>query len=154
MNNRCRQKRKLNKYSFSEQQVWNADDTMVSFILPLLKAFKKSNRHTYPGRDEADTPEKWEAILDHLIYTFDQMDRDYPDSPHNKASKKMEREHPDCWEYESRKEPNGMHSMKFKHDDIFDRYFTEEVNQKEKEYQNYIQEGLFLFAKYFRDLWD
>lgn len=92
MNNRQRQRKKLKGYTFTKRQIWNADDTMAIFILAVLKDFKKMKRHGYPGRDEeTETPEKWEAVLDRMIYTFDQLVHDFPDSPHSKAYSRMEK---------------------------------------------------------------
>lgn len=155
MNNRHRQRAKLAGYTFTKKQIWNADDTMAKFILALLKEFKKSNRWGYPNRDEeTNTPEKWEAILDRLIYTFDQLAHDYPDSPHNKAYIRMNQEHPNQWGFVMKESKDGCHRLEEKHSDIYDQYITPEVKDKEKAYQEDLQEGLMLFAKYFRDLWD
>ncbi len=49
---------------------WNMDNYLIGIILPMLKELKK-NGHGYPGIDEADTPEKWDAILDHMILGFE-----------------------------------------------------------------------------------
>lgn len=155
MNNRWRQKKKVNGYAFTKDQIRNADDTMADFILVLLKEFKKMKRNGYPGQDELTyTFEKWNAVLDRMIYTFEQLANDFPDSPYNKACEKMEAEHPECWEYKETKLNDKYWQMDFIHEDIQNRYLTEEVSQKEKEYREYIQEGLQLFAKYFQYLWD
>ena len=155
MNNRWRQKKKLNGYTFTKSQIWNADDTMAKFILAVLKEFKQMKRNSYPGQDEATaTPEKWEALLDRMIYTFDQLANDFPDSPHHKACEKMQSEHPECWDFNWKSLNNGYWQMDFLHEDIQDQYMTDEVSKKEKEYREYIQEGLQLFAKYFQYLWN
>ena len=155
MNNRLRQKRKLNGYTFTKTQVWNADNTMANFILALLKEYKKMKRHGYPKHSEvADSPEKWEAILDRLIYTFDQLAHDFPDSPHSKAYSLMEKEHPERWGYSFEKDADGNHIAVEKHREIYEQYITPEVMEKEKEYRKSIEDGLLLFARYFQDLWD
>ena len=152
MNTRWRQKKKITGYTFSKLQIWNASDTMVSFILPLLKEFKKMNRHGYPDRDEAtDTPEKWEAILDRMIYSFDQIHREYPDSPRNLANERMLKDHPDVYDYTLEKETRTMHYL---HQDWFKEYFTKAVNEEELAYRKRVEEGLLLFGKYLQDLWD
>ena len=155
MNNRWRQKKKLTGYTFTKSQIWNADDTMAKFILAVLKEFKQMNRNSYPGQDEATaTPEKWEALLDRMIYTFEQLANDFPDSPHAKACEKMQLEHPECWDFNWKSLNNGYWQMDFLHEDIQDQYMTDEVSKKEKEYREHIQEGLQLFAKYFQYLWN
>ena len=155
MNNRWRQKKKLNGYAFTKLQIWNADDTMAKFILAVLKEFKQMKRNSYPGQDEATaTPEKWEALLDRMIYTFDQLANDFPDSPHSKACAKMVADHPDCWEYTASKYDDNYIKMDFVHEDIQAQYLTDEVSKREKEYREYIQEGLQLFAKYFQYIWN
>ena len=155
MNTRKKQREKFDRYSFSKRQVWNADQTMASFILPLLKEFKRMKRHGYPDCDEnTNTPEKWEATLDRIIYTFDQLVHDFPDSPRSLARNKMEREHPECWDYKLTKDNPATYKMDFVHEDLHKQYLTNEINEKEKEYRAYIQEGLMLFSKYFQDLWD
>ena len=154
MNNRRRMKRKWQPYTFSTRKVWNADLTMAEFIVTLLKEYKKLNRHGYPGWGEADTPEKWEGLLDRFIYTFDQILHEYPDSPLQLVFSKMERDHPETLEYTTIENDDGTYTMKWKHEDIRKEYITDEVRQKDKEYHEHIKEGLQLFAKFFEDIWD
>lgn len=51
------------------RETWALDCTIAEFVLPRLKKFKKISL-TYPGIGEADTPEKWDAILDKMILAF------------------------------------------------------------------------------------
>ena len=58
------------------KETWNLDYTIAKFVLPRLKLFKKLN-NGYPGYGEANTPEKWDALLDKIIWSFEQIANDY-----------------------------------------------------------------------------
>ena len=58
------------RYGVSNEECWNMDCTFTKFILPRLKHFKKMKRYGYPP---SITPEKWEEIIDELIWTFEYM---------------------------------------------------------------------------------
>jgi len=58
------------RYGVSDSECWSLDWTLTNFILPRLKHFKKINVHTHPPDI---TPERWEEILDELIWTFEYM---------------------------------------------------------------------------------
>lgn len=135
MNNRWRNKKKLAKYTFSKKEIYEADHTMATFILAVLKEYKKADRMGYPGFDEADTSEKWEALIDRLIWTFDQLVHDYPDSPAEIARNKMYRDNPNTIVF-------------------FNQCITDEVKEKELKYRAYVQEGLMLYGKFFQTFWD
>lgn len=70
MNKRLRKKylKKHNLY-VNPKDTWSLDITIAEFVLPRLKLFKKVN-NGYPGRDEIDTPEKWDAAIDKMIAAF------------------------------------------------------------------------------------
>ena len=51
---------------FDNRELWNLDDTIVNFILPRLKEFKKINSE-YPG---CLTEQEWNEILDKIINSF------------------------------------------------------------------------------------
>lgn len=51
------------------KETWNLDITLAKHIIPRLKKFKEASI-TYPGRDEMDTPEKWNEALDKMIQAF------------------------------------------------------------------------------------
>lgn len=57
------------------RETWALDCTIAKFVLPRLKKFKDVSL-TYPGIDEADTPEKWDAILDKMILAFEYVVED------------------------------------------------------------------------------
>lgn len=55
---------------FDDTECWNLDYTIAAFILPRLKVFKQDT-NGYPGVEPMDTPEKWDAALDEMIWAFD-----------------------------------------------------------------------------------
>lgn len=116
MNKRTRKKwlKKQGLY-INPKETWNLDVTLAKYILPRLKLYKKLTI-AYPGCGEADTFEKWEEILDKMIWSFEQV-----------AS---------CYECEE---------WKF---DMNDLSWREKVNVMNKR----TDEGLMLFAKFFRSL--
>ncbi len=123
------------RYGVADSECWSLDSTFTRFILPRLKHFKKMTRHTYPS--DGITPERWEEILDEIIWTFEYMNDD----------EKM-LTMPCC-------DDNGD----------FKGYLNRERTEKEKlEWKNYFdqakafnrrkKEGLKLFAQYYEVLWD
>lgn len=155
MNNRWRAKRKINgSYTFSQKQIWSADITMEKYILAVLKEYYKMKRHGYPGFDEADTPEKWEELVKRFIYTFDQIVNDFPDSPFYIAYDKYCKECPDAIGIACKLSNDGCVEVDDRYTKLKEKYYTEEVKAKEKEYRKYIQDGLQLFAKFFQSIWD
>ena len=83
-----------------------------------------------------------------MIWSFDQIVRDYPDGPHSiffeKKRKVTENKNVPLMTVD---EENKIH---------FTDLLEEERPSKEvqQEYEDKIQEGLDLFATYFIDLWD
>ena len=52
------------------RDAWNLDIDFAEFAIPRLKMLRE-NYMGYPGKEEIDTPEKWEAILDKIILAFE-----------------------------------------------------------------------------------
>lgn len=129
MNKRKRKKwlKQHNKY-VNPRECWNLDITISNFVLPRLKVFKKDN-NGYPGYGDADTPEKWDEILDKMILGFEYVI----------ASD-------DWWLYDPKY--NYLDCLFEKQDEI-ERNCIIENNRR----QAVIKEGLQLFAKYFQHLW-
>ena len=48
---------------------WDMSGYLIGIILPMLKELREY-QHGYPGIGNADTPEKWDAILDQMILGF------------------------------------------------------------------------------------
>lgn len=129
MNKRKRKKwlRQHNKY-VNPRECWCLDTTIANFVLPRLKVFKKDN-NGYPGYGDADTPEKWDVILDKMIQAFEYVI----------ASD-------DWWLYDQRYD--YLDCPYEKRDEIEHNCITENNRR-----QVVIKEGLQLFAEYFQQLW-
>ena len=77
MNKRTRKKwlKKQGLY-VNPKETWSLDCNIAKYILPRLKLYKKLTI-AYPGCGEANTPEKWDKILDKMIWSFEQIANDY-----------------------------------------------------------------------------
>lgn len=147
MNKRKRKKwLKENNLYINPKDIWNLDITIAEFVLPRLRLFKKKNIG-YPGRGEMDTPEKWDEALDKMIVAFEYILDD------------------DWWFNNPKYDyTSGIHisskpckNNKFSELIIEKEDWIKEIeNNKRKEEQrryNVINDGLQLFAKFFRSLW-
>lgn len=78
MNKRTKKKIEKNKGLYiNPRDTWALDITIAEFILPRLKLFKKLN-NGYPGRnEETNTFEKWDNLLDKMIWSFEQIANNY-----------------------------------------------------------------------------
>lgn len=152
-------------WGWNESDVWSLDVTIAKFVLPRLKLLKKV-KYGCPildGYESDDTDnmrfeemkKEWDKILDKMIQTFEWIIND----------------NDDLWDLCEKKEPCIHLPFKFtplndgsdcsslgyegtpeqlkKHEIIMNE-FSELNKQRNKD----IQEGLDLFAKYFRGLWD
>lgn len=54
-------------HCFTNEELWSLDVTIAKFILPRLKRFKKTTDAHPNSLDE----NKWDAILDKMIFSFD-----------------------------------------------------------------------------------
>lgn len=125
------------RYGVSDAECWSLDVTFTNFILPRLKHFKKMNRYTHPGGEI--TPEKWEEIIDEIIWTFEYLKSD---GEHINPFPVLNKEGEDLNEYFNRKKTT---EEKF----LMDQWF-----KKNEELEIRKQNGLKLFAQYYCQLWD
>lgn len=160
---RMRQKVKYPLYRISNYEVQEAYMTMARYNLSVLIEYKKYRKHieykyrTYPGFDEADTLEKWEALLDQLIYTFYEIVKDYPHSPVEQTLRKIRIEHSEAVTFNtptipsSKQIDNSIYCPVIKpgYEQLYQQYVTEEMEQEEMVYRQHIQEGLQLFGKFY-----
>ena len=142
---------------------WSMDSTLSPIILPMLKQLK-ATKHGYGWIDDEDVPkqlqsiyalpkEEWEWdgnaearyewVLDEMIWAFEQLcDEDH--------DKKFWIVHPEL-DKEQFKEPfkegETSREVKWKVEGQLDREGLDAHNAR-------IQNGLCLFGKYFRTLWD
>ena len=148
MNNRKKQIQKLHDGipTFPYKYRYDAFVALAIFILDGLKTHKKYNTNSHPL--EFDGPEEWRKIIDKMIWSFDQIVHDYPDSPHSIFFEKK-------WKVAKNKNVPLM-TVDEENEVCFTDLLEEERPSKEvqKEYEDKVQEGLDLFATYFIDLWD
>ena len=148
MNNRKKQIQKLHDGIpvFPYKYRYDAFVTLAVFILDGLKTHKKYNTTSYPIG--FDGPEEWRKIIDKMIWSFDQIVHDYPDSPHSIFFEKK-------WKVAENKNV-PLITVDEENKVCFTDLLEEERPSKEvqKDYEDKVQEGLDLFATYFRDLWD
>jgi len=55
---------------FDDRELWSLDNTIATFVAPRLAAFRAMTI-AYPGHGDADTPEKWDAILARMQRALD-----------------------------------------------------------------------------------
>ena len=127
-----RKKRQKWTTGFPHEESWDFKSALANWALPRLK-YMKDNLHGYPSRLEYG---EWNEILDKIIWSFENHDNEpSPTEPEN---------------YDSRcnmiKYDDG--STEYEHLDDRPWDWTEcEAHDKK------VQEGLDLFAKYYKDLW-
>lgn len=151
------------KVKIDPWDTWSMDSTLAMIILPMLKQLK-DNQHGAGHVDDEDVPEhirstaapakenewdtdlfwfrRWEWIMDELIWTFEQLqpDNDWEEQYYSGTADHIwidSKDHPGC--KEMIEGPN--HTFKLD---------TEGYEKHNKRIAN----GLMLFGKYFRNLWD
>jgi hypothetical protein len=148
------------KIQIDPWDTWNVDSTLSMIILPLLKQLKET-KHGAPFVDDEDVPDelkstaapakendwdtddnhfkRWDFVLDEMIWAFEKLTDD-------------------DWEHEfysgnhetlTIKREDGLYEMIKGENDTFkiDNEGMKKVNDR-------IQNGLRLFGKYYRSLWD
>lgn len=103
--------------------------------------------------EQSTEMELWRGTIEKMLWSFEQIRDDYLDSPFNKWHDKQ------FWslldkgilpmEIEEEPDENGLHAVKFNGEET-----PQEIWDADKLYHQKIQEGIDLFAKYFRNLWD
>jgi hypothetical protein len=126
------------RYGVADSECWSLDYTFTKFILPRLKHFKKINIHTHPPQI---TPERWQEILDELIWTFEYMED-------------VEKFNP---------MPPVMY-VRNNMDDYFKNINREKTSEQKQAWDEYLKKneeleerrkkGMLLFAEYYSQLWD
>lgn len=161
--------RKVRSHGCADIDLWNLDSHLAQVIVTKLEAFKKSNRHGYPGwitpdedfKGEKDSDEeweycraKWEKILDEMIAEMKYLIDDKYDIEQLEYDKTLESKYV---QYVFHNEKNGMTKYTCDHDEDekdpdwkFKRrivgYKFKDTIIKERKPE--------LFCKYFTSLWD
>ena len=116
---------------------WSMDYTLGLIILPMLKQLK-ADKHGHPG----DLTEKqWDVIMDKMIWSFEQVVEFYPDSQFWLVKPELD------WDAVCEVNENGLRGFKWKQEGKLDKRGYTKHHKK-------IDEGLELFGKYYRALWD
>ena len=135
------------KYPAKPKETWSLFTNIAEYVLPRLKLFKRL-QNGYPGRDEADTPEKWYEILDKIILAFEYiLDEDWwINDPRYDYTNWLH------FSFGEIDEKTGCGTLDITQDDWVAEI---EANQeKEARRRNeVIKEGLYLFTKYYMSLW-
>lgn len=128
-------KKKMGENWIKPTELWSLDLTIANFVLPRLIAFKKNNIG-YPS--EFKSKKEWDNVLDKMIAAFNLiingdniLDRD---------------------EYQAIEKvvfDNKVKGMKFILNEEKRSARLDEIDRQNE----IIQEGLRLFATYFRSLW-
>ncbi len=115
----------------SDCDLWGLSTRIAEFSLRHIKAFRKTKLHGYPST--LDSPEQWEEILDKIIFALENTIDEYC------GYKKFEIK---AGEYDIK---DGQFIT------LQERKWDEEGY---KEHLKKVEEGIELFGKYWRDLWD
>ena len=155
MNMRGRQKVRGKGKKYSDKQAWDLYSYMAADITSGLRQFRKENVNSFPGREPMSTLEKWNAAVDEMIWTFDQINKDYPSSPRSLHWNAWHKEHPEALElrnmFKEVVDENGVKMFEYNNSGYS---MPAEVEEQEKGYRDRIDSGLHLFADFFLDLWD
>lgn len=133
-------KKRIKYIKVDSWDTWSADHTLALIILPVLKQLKEST-HGYPSTHECHSFEDWFAILEKMIWSFEQViDLDW------------EEQYtiiPGEIDFDAKPEPteNGTLPVVWKTHGKYDWDGMKLHREK-------IQEGLELFGKYYTHLWD
>lgn len=147
MNHRKKQIQKIqdNIPVFPYRYRYDVFSALAVFILDGLKTHRKYNVNSYAP--DFKNIEEWHKTIDKMIWSFDQIVNECPDDPETIHFNKKWKE----------AEEKGIKLMKTNGDQVVFSEILDEGRPTKEEvlaYHARIQEGLDLFAKYFRDLWD
>ncbi len=149
MNNRQRQRASGHGPKFTNLELWNLDAVLARVIAAGLRQFIAMPRHTYA----TETPEKWEATLRELLWTFTEIADDFPGDPYNAwfnaEYAKLEAD-PDWQMFMTTPAEDGCyHVTKWNFPDC-----PQTVLAAQKAYYDRVKAGVNLFAEHLFDLWD
>ena len=148
--------------------VWDFNSSVGLVLLEWLKAFRAYDKHGIPAdmpsfcqtAEDYDTQlcfdfykesnppfsqseDEWAAILDKIIWSFEEMINEPNGDCYWDVKPKIDFDAT----FAGHSNPDGYHETIWKEPGKFNR-------RKHDEYQNKIQDGLDLFCKYLRNLWD
>lgn len=153
------------KIRIDNYDTWNMDSTLAIIILPMLKQLNVS-KHGAPSVDDDDVPEhlrstsaepkenewdtdsnhflRWDWAMNEIIWAFEQLqpDNDWEQQYYSGKSDYQ-------WVKDTNEKHGEIHQM------IHGPNHTQQIDFKGMEEHNKrISNGLMLFGKYYRGLWD
>lgn len=143
-------RKRISYIKIDKHDTWSLDNTLAMIILPALKQFKETF-HSYPildfkeGEDydsesediDSINEKRWNDVLDKMIWSFEQILDDNNDEQFYTVKGELNDD--------SELFKDGTINWKVK--PVFDTEAYKKHNAK-------IQEGLELFGRYYRNLWD
>lgn len=122
--------------------LWNGDRTLAYILIPFLKEYKirKEDFGSYPHCEEISSPEEWSAILDEIIWAFENIINDNWQELFTIEEAVMDMDNNDPFD------ENGFRPIKWKTHGKYDWEGLQAHNDR-------IQKGCELFGKYFRNFW-
>lgn len=161
-----RRERKV-KVHIDNYDVWSMDHTLSYIILPMLKKLRKT-KHGSPYVDSKDVPanlrpnekpndangyvdpthhERWEWVLDEMIWAFEQVHSDDWDGQYHHNSDNHEMYFEKCSDI------SGYSQLKFRDKDpTAPKYWYDKKGADA--HRKRIARGLTFFGKYYQALWD
>lgn len=148
-------KRRRIKIHIDNYDVWSMDHTLALIILPMLKKLKEQ-KHGYGLIDDKDVPREWRSTVPGARKGLNKWDWD-----HNAEARYAWVMEELIWTFTQLCDDSNGESEFFDH--------TESLKEKDfnlsmqklrvdrvglKAHQDRIENGLRLFGKYFRTLWD
>lgn len=143
--NRIKDKTQIEYVKIDNYDIWNADQTLALIILPILKQLQNC-KHGSPIVDFEDVP-KYMRTPDKdydidIQFSFDFFEQEYYDVH-------------DRWNWVLNEMIFSFEHIKENDYDVLCRDENGKLNHAEyNEYEKRIKNGLRLFGKYFRALWD
>lgn len=141
---------------YSDPEVFGCYSYLAKFIYPRIKAFVESDKHGTPvimfsdpqkiehsDEEYKEAEKNWQEVLNKILFAFEWIL--YDDL--NLSKKEMKAFEEKYGDIHEEKEEYKRENSFFKDDFYFNTKLYEELNEK-------CQEGLELFGKYFRNLWD
>lgn len=159
---------KINYVKIDRWDTWNMDSTLSLIVLPMLKQLRET-KHGSPFVDDEDVPEsirstsakpkenewdidgfhfeRWDWVMDEMIWTFEQL------QPGNDWEKQYySGVHDIIWKPSEHKDENGK---PLTYEMIKTEKDTFKIDEEGlKKHEERISNGLRLFGKYYRGLWD
>jgi hypothetical protein len=154
-----KKKRKI-KIKIDPWDTWNMNDTLAMIIVPMIKQLK-ATQHGAPFVDDKDVPKelrstnaepkenewdldsnhfkRWEWVMDEMIWAFEQLNDNDNDAQFHSGESDIQFIKRDNGMSEMVKGPNDTH--------VFDMKAYQKHNKR-------IDNGIRLFGRYYRGLWD